>query len=381
MTSGEIENATVCLPADRTGNGAAQTVTRTIEGGLYRYYRWLFDAGDILAVQPTSLEDGYFLQVHDVSMATESFSGTVTHERTSSSTPEVTSIVQDAPGRFRSIVDIRGTNFGGATGVGVTVGGLPCPVMTSSDTRITCASPNASAGAHAVVVTAPAGIAGPAKPLAYEVGLYADNRTRSTPERGSLAGGTYITMVGDGFAEALDDNKVTIAGADCEVVEFFEDFHESLQPTAYPSVPPTPAPTMLPSHSTLPTPAPSFAPTAVPSSMPSSIPSTVPRALPSAMPTPAPSRLPSSMPSFVPSAVPTAGTSRRRRRRRTPPWRPRRRRPLCRLRSQRRRQRLRRPTTPTSSPSPSRRPDGGAHRRCRRRPRCSPSIRRRSRRS
>ena len=32
MTSGEIENATVCLPADRKGNGAAQTVTRTIEG-------------------------------------------------------------------------------------------------------------------------------------------------------------------------------------------------------------------------------------------------------------------------------------------------------------------------------------------------------------
>ena len=61
-------------------------------------------------MQPTSLDDGYFLQVHDVSMATESFSGTVTHERTSSSTPEVTSIVQDAPGRFRSIVDIRGTN-------------------------------------------------------------------------------------------------------------------------------------------------------------------------------------------------------------------------------------------------------------------------------
>ena len=87
MTSGEIENATVCLPADRKGNAAAQTVTRTIEGGLYRYYRWLFDAGDILAVQPTSLDDGYFLQVHDVSMSTESFSGTVTHERTSSSTP------------------------------------------------------------------------------------------------------------------------------------------------------------------------------------------------------------------------------------------------------------------------------------------------------
>ena len=225
MTSGEIENATVCLPADRKGNGAAQTVTRTIEGGIYRYYRWLFDAGDILAVQPTSLDDGYFLQVHDVSMSTESFSGSVTHERTASSTPAVTSIVQDAPGRFRSIVDIRGTSFGGATGVGVTVGGLPCPVMTANDTRITCASPNASAGAHAVVVTAPAGLAGPSKPLAYEVGLYADNRTRATPERGSLAGGTYITMVGDGFAEALDDNKVTIAGADCEVVEFFEDFH------------------------------------------------------------------------------------------------------------------------------------------------------------
>ena len=132
MTSGNIENATVCLPADRKGNGAAQTVTRTIEGGLYRYYRWLFDAGDILAVQPTSRDDGYFRQGHDDSMSPETFSGSVTHERTSSSTPAVTAIVQDAPGRFRSIVEIQGLNFGGATGVGVTIGGLPCPVMTAS---------------------------------------------------------------------------------------------------------------------------------------------------------------------------------------------------------------------------------------------------------
>ena len=153
--------------------------------------------------------------------------------------------------------------------------------MTSTDTRITCASPNAAAGAHAVVVTAPSGIAGPAKPLAYEVGLYADNRTRATPERGSLAGGTYITMVGDGFAEALDDNKVTIAGADCEVVEFFEDFHESLQPTAYPSVPPKPAPTMLPSHS-------SYVPTALPAGNPSGPPTSIPSSTPtSPWPTPA----------------------------------------------------------------------------------------------
>ena len=88
-------------------------------------------------------------------------------------------------------------------------------------------------------------------------------------------------MVGDGFAEALDDNKVTIAGAECEVVEFFEDFHESLQPTAYPSVPPTPAPTMLPSHS-------SYVPTALPSGKPSVPPTSVPSSTPtSPWPTPA----------------------------------------------------------------------------------------------
>ena len=292
-------NTTVCASETRT------ETRRIAKPGLYRYYRWLFDGGAITTVVPTQF-DGSFLRVMDVTIATEAFAGEVAHERTSASTPEVTAIIQEAPGRFRSTVEIAGANLGGAAGV--TVGGLNCPIITTSDTAITCASPNASAGQHAVVVTTSKGVAGPSHLLEYEVGLYADNRTLSTPERGSLAGGTYVTLIGDGFAETLEDNKVTIAGADCAVVEFFEDFHESLQPTAYPSVPPTPAPTLVPSYSTLPTPAPSFHPTTVPSSLPPQLPSAVPTATPSrppsAVPTPMPSALPSSRPSSVPPSAP-----------------------------------------------------------------------------
>jgi len=95
----------------------------------------------------------------------------------------------------------------------------PSPVPTFL--RFECVAPNVSAGAYPVVVFSREGLAGPAAPLLYERPLALANFSADSPTRGSLGGGTVLTLRGSGFAEAAADNLVTIAGAPCAVFSSF----------------------------------------------------------------------------------------------------------------------------------------------------------------
>ncbi len=104
---------------------------------------------------------------------------------------------------------LTGTNF--LAGATVTVGGSACTaVAIVSSTSITCTSPAHAAGAVNVVVTSTEGQTGTGT-NAY---TYEGTPTLSlvTPNTGSLAGGTSITVSGTNFLSATG---VTIGGVAC----------------------------------------------------------------------------------------------------------------------------------------------------------------------
>ncbi len=107
-------------------------------------------------------------------------------------------------------VTITGTGFTGATGVTIG-GGAATGVTVVSDTSITCTTPAGSAGTASVIVTTPGG-ANAANALFTYVAPApaAPTVTGISPNSGSTAGGTSVTITGTGFTGATG---VTLGGA------------------------------------------------------------------------------------------------------------------------------------------------------------------------
>ena len=96
-------------------------------------------------------------------------------------------------------VTITGTNFTGATGV--TIGGAAATGVTVvSATSITATTPAGSAGTASVVVTTPGGSNAANTLFTYQVP--APTVTAISPNSGTTAGGTTVTITGTNFTGA-----------------------------------------------------------------------------------------------------------------------------------------------------------------------------------
>ena len=108
-------------------------------------------------------------------------------------------------------VTITGTNFAGATGVNV--GGVACtPYTVVSNTSITCTTGAHAAGTASVEVTTPDGTNSTNALYTYTVTVAAPTVTAISPNTGSTAGGTAVTITGTNFTGAT---SVTVGGVAC----------------------------------------------------------------------------------------------------------------------------------------------------------------------
>ncbi len=128
--------------------------------------------------------------------------------------PTVTAIVANSGTNLGGTpVTISGTNFTGATSV--TIGGNPATNVTVSNaTTITATTPAGTGSNVPVVVTTPAG-ASPAANLYSYVAVPPPTVTAVSPNHGSAAGGTSITITGTNFTGA---SAVTIGGSAAQFV-------------------------------------------------------------------------------------------------------------------------------------------------------------------
>ena len=117
--------------------------------------------------------------------------------------PTITSITPSSgPAAGGTSVTIAGTNLSGAS---VTFGGTAATGVTATATQITCTTPAGSAGAVDVVATTVGGSATSAAGYTY---VAAPTITSITPDDGTTAGGTSVTIAGTNLSGA----SVTFGG-------------------------------------------------------------------------------------------------------------------------------------------------------------------------
>lgn len=110
-----------------------------------------------------------------------------------------------------AVLTITGTGF--ATDNTVMIGKAECTQTASSETEITCTLGKGEIGTFDVKVTAESkGLASGSQSFEYNSGSV----DSVDPSTGSLAGGTLVTVSGNGFDETA---AVDIDGNACEVVE------------------------------------------------------------------------------------------------------------------------------------------------------------------
>lgn len=116
-----------------------------------------------------------------------------------------------------TLVTVTGTGFTGAGGV--TIGGVPATNVTVIDsTTLTCIAPPGSVGTVSVVVTTVGGTNADNSLFTYE--LTAPTVTEVSPDRGTSAGGTTITITGKSFTGTTG---VTIGGVAATRLIFVND--------------------------------------------------------------------------------------------------------------------------------------------------------------
>jgi hypothetical protein len=98
-------------------------------------------------------------------------------------------------------VTLTGTNLSGATAVRFDEAAAASFTVNSA-TQITALTPAHAAGAAAVTVTTPGGTSNPGNPNAYFYYLALPGLADIAPPSGTTAGGTTVTLTGDGFIGA-----------------------------------------------------------------------------------------------------------------------------------------------------------------------------------
>ena len=121
-----------------------------------------------------------------------------------------------------TLLNISGSSFpDDIQDVAVTMGEKPCEVQTTTSTEIICIVPRNPPGYVTVVVDTKErgrasynGISGNYLSVLRVAGI--------SPKRGSLSGGTMVTIEGEGFSANKSHNEVTFGDERCEVLESAE---------------------------------------------------------------------------------------------------------------------------------------------------------------
>ena len=138
---------------------------------------------------------------------------------TAAATPELLTLSPSVGGNG-TLLEVYGNRLSSdATQNSVTLGGEPCDVLTAelteSTVKVTCRVRLGVAGVHSVQVRTPTGLAFSQLTFTYDLELRG-----IMPNSGSLAGGTTISILGDGFPEAADAHfaDVSLGAVPCRVV-------------------------------------------------------------------------------------------------------------------------------------------------------------------
>lgn len=135
----------------------------------------------------------------------------------SSGTPVLTSI-SPQKGASGTEVTLTGSGFSAnVPEVNVTIGGSICYVISSNLTTIKCTAGQSIGGSREVVVRI--GNKGFAEHSGGQIAFtYRVSVNRIQPARGSIGGGTLVTINGDGFGLTSNASSVAIGGSICNVL-------------------------------------------------------------------------------------------------------------------------------------------------------------------
>uniref|UniRef100_A0A8C0PGW1 Fibrocystin-L n=1 Tax=Canis lupus familiaris TaxID=9615 RepID=A0A8C0PGW1_CANLF len=141
-----------------------------------------------------------------------------------------TPVITDFSPKVRTIqgdvnLTIKGYNFGSETAqnVEVYVGGKPCRIFQWNFTDIRCLLPKLSPGKHDIYVEVRNwGFASTRDKLSASI-QYILEVTAMFPQRGSLYGGTEITIIGLGFSTIPTENTVLLGSFHCDVTSSSEN--------------------------------------------------------------------------------------------------------------------------------------------------------------
>ncbi|XP_012578380.1 PREDICTED: fibrocystin-L [Condylura cristata] len=141
-----------------------------------------------------------------------------------------TPVITDFSPKVRTILGdinltVKGYNFGNelTQNVGVYVGGKPCPILHWNFTDIRCLLPNLSPGKHDIHVEIRNwGFSSTRDKLNASI-QYILEVTNIFPKRGSLFGGTEVTIMGLGFSTIPSENTVLLGSFPCNVTSSSEN--------------------------------------------------------------------------------------------------------------------------------------------------------------
>lgn len=135
--------------------------------------------------------------------------------------PTVSSL-SPTSGTAGTVVSISGTGFGGVGQVSVSLGSHPCNVTTAAESLITCV---VAAGTAMVDHTVSVLVSSIGRTLTNHSLAFHHQRSiwAISPTFGSTAGGTHLTIRGDGFSGRVADVAVSIGGAPCIVASAAAD--------------------------------------------------------------------------------------------------------------------------------------------------------------
>lgn len=189
-----------------TGTGFIAGTTVTIGGNACTA------VNVVSTTELTCLTPGGDLGVQDVVLTTSQGAVTEPGGFTYVGVPTIATVSPDGgPLAGGTSITLSGTGF--VAGSTVTVGGAPCtPVVVTSSVELSCTSPSGAEGAVDVVVSTPAGTATADDAFTYSA---VPSVTTIAPSGGPTAGGTEITISGDGF---LPGTTVDVGGNACTSV-------------------------------------------------------------------------------------------------------------------------------------------------------------------
>ncbi|XP_069076732.1 fibrocystin-L-like isoform X2 [Pleurodeles waltl] len=139
--------------------------------------------------------------------------------------PVITDVTPDTSSVLgNTTLTLIGSNFGNAAvAIRVYIGPRLCPTVENNSTHVVCILPSLPPGIYPVQLqVGNVGLASFSNPARANI-TYILEVTSVSPQRGSVYGGTKITITGSGFSTDLENNQVRLGSMPCEVTSSTED--------------------------------------------------------------------------------------------------------------------------------------------------------------